>query len=670
MKKKIFSLFFLIIAVFTQIFAQIPSGFYNNVNGKKGKELQIALNQIITSHRNVSYGDVWIYYQYTDLKPNGKIWDIYSDIPGGQPAYEFDFRTDQCVNISSEEGFCYTREHSFCQSWFGGAQLASVPATDIFHLYPVDGWINTKRNDNPYGKVFTATYTFTNGSKMGQNTYPGAPSVSCYEPIDAYKGDIARSFFYMATRYMFEDESFQENSPMTNKSQLKPWALNMLLEWHQLDPVSEKEIDRNNAIYAVQKNRNPFIDHPEWVAKIWGSDSINPVQITPQQSPEKPNIKWFAITDNRTLKITFSQPMVAWTTENPLNYRISEVVSVTSLNYLNDTLTLHIGGLFSQNATYNLSVKHLLAKNMAFLNDTTVSFMYPYKVEQKPLLAWTFDNLQKKPNTPKVISADFHLLDTVSEAVLYADGTYQSSIWVCNATTRTELDALVGTVTGDPREPAIKGMAIAFSDTTSNGKSVVFKFPTKGYFNLALSMAVQRTATGFNVHQWEWSTDGENYTLIENATTCPITTGSFVLTTLDLRTIEELDDREVIFLRLTFNGGTGTTGNNRIDNITLHGVSININSINTYEKKNRIIVAPNPTTGVLNLIQERITNYELGINNEQLTINNVEIYDIYGRRQMAESRKQNGEMVINISNLAVGIYFLKVGNETVKVVKQ
>ena len=100
MKKNIFSLFFLIFAVFTQIFAQIPSGFYNTVNGTKGKELQTALNQIINNHRSVSYGDVWIYYQHTDLKPNGKIWDIYSDNPNGESA-EFDFRTDQCVNISS-----------------------------------------------------------------------------------------------------------------------------------------------------------------------------------------------------------------------------------------------------------------------------------------------------------------------------------------------------------------------------------------------------------------------------------------------------------------------------------------------------------------------------------------------------------------------------------------
>ena len=657
MKKNIFSLFCLFFAFITPIFAQIPTGYYNTVDGKKGKELQVALNQIINNHRSVTYAEVWIYYQYTDLKPNGKIWDIYSDNPQGMPAYEFIFRKDQCVNIGSSEGICYTREHSFCQSWFGGGQ--SAPYTDIFHLYPVDGWINTKRSNNPYGKVTTASQTFSNGSKMGANTYFGSDGKACYEPIDDFKGDIARSFFYMATRYMFEDGNFLAESPMTFKSQLQPWALNMLIEWHQLDPVSQKEIDRNNAIYAVQKNRNPFIDHPEWVEKIWSSDSINPVQITHENPPEKPKISWSALTDNRTLKITFTQPMVAWTTENPLNYSINQTVAVTSLKYQNDTLTVHIGGLFSQNSTYSLSVKHLLSKNMAFMDETTVSFFYPYQVEQKPLLAWTFDKLQGRPNTSNRIYADYHLLDTVSEAVLYADGSFQSSNWIC-ASSGTELDAFSGTKAGDPRPSPIAGSAIAFANSTANGKSVVFKFPTKGFFNLALSMAVRRTATGFDSHVWEWSIDGEAYTLIENATTCPITTGDFVLTNLDLRTIDELDDKKEVFLRLTFDGCKAASGNNRLDNITLHGVSIINSDISSLEKNsNRFFILPNPTFG-----QFQIINHTG--NTEYLNSDYV-IYNLFG--QVIKAGRLDNLFIIDISEHPNGIYFCKIMGESLKIVK-
>jgi len=647
MKKNIFSFFCLFSAFFLQICAQIPSGYYNNVNGKKGKELQIALNQIINKHRSVSYAEVWFYYQYTDTKPSGKIWDIYSDNPQGTPAYEFNYRTDQCINIGSEEGVCYTREHSFCQSWFGGGQAA--PYTDIFHLYPTDGWINTKRNNNPYGKVITPIQSFSNGSKMGTNTYSGAPNVTCFEPIDDFKGDIARSFFYMATRYMFEDGGFQPESPMTFKSQLQPWALKMLMEWHHLDPVSQKEKDRNNAIYAIQKNRNPFIDHPEWVAKIWDSDSINPVTISYENPPEKPKIKWSALTDNRTLKIAFTQPMVAWTVENPLNYFINEAVSVTSLHYSHDTLVAHLGGLFSQNIMYQLSVKHLLSKNMAFLNDTTISFLYSYKVEQKPLLAWTFDNLQ---NTPTQVFADYHLLDTVSEAVLYCEGTYQSSAWLSN-----ELNVYNGTSLGDPRPSPKAGKAIAFVNKSAEGKSVVLKFPTKGYFNLALSMAVQRTNTGFNTHVWEWSLDGVNYTPIDNTSTCPLTAGSFVLTTLNLMGIDELDDQKEVFLRFSLFGATGATGNNRFDNITLHGVSIYGKNINDNIKNdNQLLIAPNPNNGKFHIIHNTDIYNDI----------DFEIFNAFGQRVKTGNLDHSP---IDISDQPNGIYFCKILNECLKIVK-
>jgi endonuclease I len=658
MKKHIFISFCTLSAVFLQIFAQIPSGYYNKVNGKKGKELQISLNQIINNHRSISYTpEVWIYYQYTDVKPSGKIWDIYSDKPQGIPAYEYDYRKHQCVTTPTSEGICYQREHSFCQSWFGGGQGA--PFSDIFHLYPVDGSINNKRSNNPYGIVTEAIHNFTNGSKIGPNIYLGSPAGNCYEPIDSFKGDIARTFFYMATRYMFEDDNFQTNAPMTYKSQLQPWALKMLLEWHELDKVSQKERDRNDAIYAIQRNRNPFIDHPEWVAKIWSNDSVHSVQITQENPPEKPKIKWTSLTDNRTLKIVFTQPMVAWVTENPLNYYINEAITVTSLYYSNDTLIVHLGGLFSQNVTYHLSIKHLLSKNMAFLNDTLIPFLYPYKVEQKPLLAWTFDNLQGAPNTSKRIKADYHFLNTVSEAVLYCDGTYNSSDFTC-ISSNTELNSFTGTTLGDPRSNPFKGKDIAFVNATANGKSVVFKFSTKGYFNLSLSMAVRRSGTNaFNSHQWEWSLDGEDYTLIENTNTCPLTTGGdHVLTTLDLRTIDELEDREETFLRLTLDGCNGSTSNNRFDNITLHGVSILENSIEMQKKNNNeFIIVPNPNQGKFHIINQH-TDY----------LDNIYIDIFNSLGQKIKTGKLNNPF-FDLSDQPNGIYYCKILGNCLKIVK-
>src|SRR5690606_19586426 len=140
----------------------------------------------------------------------------------------------------------------------------------LFHLYPTDGYVNGKRSNFPYGEVNNPNWVSENGSKLGQNSYPGNPGSLAFEPLAAYKGDLARTYFYMSTRYYGEDGGWQ-NWEMANGAELKTWAIQMLLDWHHNDPVSEKEIARNNAIYIIQENRNPFIDHPEYADCIWGN---------------------------------------------------------------------------------------------------------------------------------------------------------------------------------------------------------------------------------------------------------------------------------------------------------------------------------------------------------------------------------------------------------------
>ena len=243
--------------------AQIPPNYYDNAVGKLGLQMKIALHQIIDNHTSVSYGSLHTHYQTTDKKANGKVWDMYSDVPGGTPPYEFTFMTDKCGNYQNE-GDCYNREHSFPQSWFN----KSAPMkSDLFHVYPTDGKVNGMRSSYPYGEVSNPTKTSQNGSKLGPNTTPGY-SGKVFEPIDEYKGDFARTYFYMATRYYGEDGSWKNNA-MVNGAEPKTWALNMLYQWHIQDPVSIKETNRNNAVYGIQHNRNPFIDHPEWVDSVW-----------------------------------------------------------------------------------------------------------------------------------------------------------------------------------------------------------------------------------------------------------------------------------------------------------------------------------------------------------------------------------------------------------------
>lgn len=259
-------LLLMLVSGLLQVSGQIPSGYYNGTEGLEGTALRSALHTIIDNHTSISYTSIWTHVQTTDKKSNGKVWDMYSDVPGGTPPYEFTFSSDQCGNYSGEAD-CYNREHSWPQSWFNSN---SPMVSDLFHIYPTDGYVNGQRGNYAFGEVGTATWTSQNGSKKGNCVYPGYTG-TVFEPIDAYKGDFARTFFYMATRYYTEDSGWL-TTEATDGAELFSWTKNLLMEWHIKDPVSAKEIARNNAVYGIQHNRNPYIDHPEFAMLIFGDD--------------------------------------------------------------------------------------------------------------------------------------------------------------------------------------------------------------------------------------------------------------------------------------------------------------------------------------------------------------------------------------------------------------
>ncbi len=262
-------------------FGQIPAGYYNTATGLHSAQLKTALHKIIRGHTKYNYDHLWTSFYTTDDKPNGTVWDMYSDIPdatpNGSPPYVYTFGVagNQCATTPGYENSCYNREHSFPKSWFSGVESDTM-YTDKFHLYPADSYVNSRRNNYPYGQVTNPTWTSLNGSKLGPCSYPGYTGI-VFEPRNDFKGDLARTYFYMATRYESRIASWADDDPYGNAIMnatsfpcFEPWFLNMLLAWNAADPVSQKEIDRNNDIYAnYQHNRNPFIDHPEYVTEIW-----------------------------------------------------------------------------------------------------------------------------------------------------------------------------------------------------------------------------------------------------------------------------------------------------------------------------------------------------------------------------------------------------------------
>ena len=249
------------------LFAAEPVGYYNSAVGMSDEALMTALRDIIRDHKEVSYSSGLLSaFRKVDTDSEGYIIDIYSNCR---------YKPNDNGSSASHVGEGYNREHSFPRSWFGG-EVAPMN-TDVFHVYPTDIKVNSQRANYPYGVCDSGTRltygTYVAKGKLGASTYPGY-SGTVFEPDDEYKGDLARTYFYMATCYKFELPSWPGSPQLDYRTNgykaFSTWTINMLMEWTRMDPVSEKEIKRNEGIYGIQGNRNPFIDHPELAEYIWG----------------------------------------------------------------------------------------------------------------------------------------------------------------------------------------------------------------------------------------------------------------------------------------------------------------------------------------------------------------------------------------------------------------
>tara|TARA_Y100000588_G_scaffold364681_1_gene428620 strand:- start:1649 stop:3475 length:1827 start_codon:yes stop_codon:yes gene_type:complete len=302
----------------TVAFAQIPAGYYDSATGT-GYTLKTQLHNIINNHNDQGYNAMDGFISSYDLDNyyeigSNTILDPYSENPTGSDPYTFSPVSDECGNYNSE-GDCYNKEHIIPQSVFN----QSLPMrSDAHHLLPTDGRVNGFRSNYPFGVVDDSQLVnqsgisnpTQNGSKLGGNLnsgYSAGYTNTVFEPIDEFKGDIARIYFYFVTRYEDQVGSWGSYAMFDGSSDkvLDDPFLSILLTWHQNDPVSQKEIDRNNNIYYNhQSNRNPFVDHPEWVNAIWVSTPDTESPTTPtnlvvtNEASTSIDLSWTASTDN------------------------------------------------------------------------------------------------------------------------------------------------------------------------------------------------------------------------------------------------------------------------------------------------------------------------------------------------------------------------------------
>lgn len=382
----------------------IPSGYYNAANGLTCQPLKTALKTISgNGYVNIGYDGVYNAYQYTDIKPGTTniIWDIYTDDndPAVPETFTFIFNTDACGNYNSE-GDCYNREHTTPSSWFNDA---SPMYSDIQHLLPTDGWVNNARGNLPFGEVTNANFTsIDNQSKRGTGNNFGYTG-TVFQPHTAFRGDVARIAMYMATRY--EDQIISQNwagayaqagpamltageegfdADRRRLQVYNTWFLRTMFKWMSEDPVSQKEIDRNNSVYyqSGQHNRNPFVDHPEYAYLIWQCTGVVPVTITDFVSQKLNNavlLKWYATHETnfktfeieRSLDGTGFYKIGAVTGQNLANYTfIDNELPNSSIVYYRLKM-IDIDGTFSYSKVLPVRLNNNFSNALIYPNPTS-----------------------------------------------------------------------------------------------------------------------------------------------------------------------------------------------------------------------------------------------------------------------------------------------------------
>jgi len=232
--------------------------YYSEVNFNQDAEnLKTALFSLINDHTDCGYNGLYTIYEDSDVAEDGTVYDIYSS---------YEHTTDDFGGNYKNEGDVLNREHTVPQSWFNEA---SPYKSDAFHVFPSDGKVNGYRSSYQYGEVdkpSNARYTSTNGCMLGENS----SGTTIFEVCDDYKGDIARAYFYMATCYQNVCGNWGNAFSNSNYTKFTDYTLDLMTKWNREDPVSQRDIDRNNGIFKHQHNRNPYIDFPELGEEIFG----------------------------------------------------------------------------------------------------------------------------------------------------------------------------------------------------------------------------------------------------------------------------------------------------------------------------------------------------------------------------------------------------------------
>lgn len=658
--------------------AQAPATYYNGTEGLTGAALKTKLSQIITAgHKDNGYDGLYTAYPTTDTdhyyENDGSVLDMYSENPSGTDPYKYQHGTKQCGNYSSE-GDCYNREHVVPQSFFG---KKAPMVSDVHFIRPTDGKVNGMRSNYPFGLVSSPSFTSKNGSKLGPSVSVGYGG-TVFEPIDEFKGDVARMIFYFVTRYESQLSTFSTGNMLGGSAYpgLEPWELNQLMAWSAQDPVSPSEIERNNASYVFQKNRNPYIDHPEWVQQVWGTqtpDTEAPTAPTNlailSTTTASANLSWTTSTDN--IGVSYYKIYVngVFHSNAPGNTAtVSNLSQGTTYNFyvvasdaagnvspqsntatgttLTDTaaptaptnLTVGTVGTNSISvswtaatdnvgvASYDIYVNGTLygsttstSANIANLNPTTNYTIYIVAKD-----AANNASAQSNSVTASTLAVGTTCGNETFDTIPASSSTYSTYNWTSNGISWTSEDSRT--------DQTINGKAI----TVRNGSLTALSAPN-GIGNLTVTT------------QLKFSGSAGTFNVLVNGTVVGTIPYSATVTTTTLSNINVSGNVEISLVN------NSTSNRVAIDNMTWTCYTA-LATNEVASNKNSLKIFPNPVkNGELNVIGHELSKLQ-----------GVQIFDFTGKLVMMISNPFKSSNKISVSNLPKGMYILKAGSSTAK----
>ena len=664
--------------MFSMTFAQAPANYYNGTQGLSGPALKTKLSEIITAGAlDKGYDGLYNAYPTTDTdkfyENDGSVLDIYSENPNGSDPYTYRHGIKKCGNYKNE-GDCYNREHIVPQSFFGSK---SPMVSDVHFIRPTDGKVNGMRSNYPFAMVANPAFTSKNGTKVGPSSSPGY-SGSSAEPINEFKGDVARMVLYFITRYESKLSTFSTGNMLGGSSfpGLQGWELDVLLSWSAQDPVSPTEIDRNNAAYTYQKNRNPFIDHPEWVNAIWGTQVIDTeVPSTPANlvlnstSTASASLSWNPSTDN--IAVTYYKIFVngAFHSNSPTTtatvsgltqgttytFSVAAADAAGNVSPQSNTVTgttlidneapsnptnLSVTSVGTNNieiqwtaATDNIGVDsydiyvngglmgstNSTSSNVANLDPATAYSLYVVAKDAG-------GNISGPSNTVTATTNNIGLNcgDENFETIPPADSSYSTYNWTSNGISWTSEDSRT--------DRTINGRAI----TIKNGFLTALSAPN-GIGDLTVTTQLQFSGSAGTLKLFVNDVDtGKTIPYSATKTTTTVT-GINVSGNVEISLVNNNSNRIAI-------------DDMKWTCYTLAGVN------QTALDKNVITIYPNP-----------VKNGQLNVSGKNLDkVKTVQIFDFTGKMVQKENEPFKNSSKINLKNLPKGVYILKADNSSTK----